>query len=106
TSPTRPSQVRSAARAAIDADLDHILLMALRKEPAKRYGSVEQFANDLRNYLGGEPVSARRRTLAYRAGKFVRRNKASIAAAVLVVASLVAGLGFAIREARITEQQR
>ena len=106
TSPTRPSQVRSAARAAIDADLDHILLMALRKEPAKRYGSVEQFANDLRNYLGGEPVSARRGTLAYRAGKFVRRNKASIAAAVLVVASLVAGLGFAIREARITEQQR
>jgi len=106
TSPTRPSQVSSATAPLIDSDLDHVLLMALRKEPQKRYGSVEQFANDLRNYLSGRPVLARRGTTGYRLGKYIRRNKVPIAAALVVVASLVGGLGFAIREARIAEQQR
>ncbi len=108
TIPTRPSQVQLGERRArdIDADLDNILLMALRKEPQKRYGSVEQFANDLRNFLGGMPVAARGNAWRYRLGKFVRRRKVEIAAAGLVLASLVGGLGFAIREARIAEQQR
>ena len=43
----------------LDVDLDNILLMALRKEPQRRYGSVEQLANDLRNHLTGMPVRAR-----------------------------------------------
>ena len=88
TAPTRPSQVHTAdARAReIDADLDNILLMALRKEPQRRYGSVEQFANDLRNYLGGLPVQARGNALRYRLGKFLRRRKVEIAAAAVVVA--------------------
>jgi serine/threonine protein kinase len=106
TSPTRPSQVETRMRETIDADLDHILLMSLRKEPTKRYGSVEQFANDLRNYLSGLPVAARRGTLSYRLGKFARRNKVSIAATVLVAVSLVSGLGLALREARIANEQR
>ncbi len=101
TTPTRPSQVKD-----LDSDLDHILLMALRKEPQKRYGSVEQLASELRNYLGGRPVLARRGNLGYRFGKYVRRNKIPIAAALLVVASLVGGLGIAIREAREAERQR
>jgi tetratricopeptide (TPR) repeat protein len=90
----------------IDADLDNILLMALRKEPQRRYGSVEQLANDLRNYLAGLPVHARGNAWRYRLGKFVRRRKVEIAAAAVVVASLVTGLGFSIREARIADQQR
>jgi tetratricopeptide (TPR) repeat protein len=108
TTPTRPSQVRSGAPRArdIDADLDDILMMALRKEPQRRYGSVEQLANDLRNFLGGLPVVARGNAWRYRCGKFVRRRKVEIAAAAVVIASLVGGLGFALREARIAEQQR
>ncbi|HEU4592942.1 MAG TPA: protein kinase [Steroidobacteraceae bacterium] len=94
------------SRPDIDADLDNILLMALRKEPQRRYGSVEQFANDLRNYLAGLPVLARGNAWRYRLGKFVRRRKVEIAAAAVVVTSLVGGLGFSIREARIAEQQR
>ena len=91
TAPTRPSQVRTTDRQRtreIDADLDNILLMALRKEPQRRYGSVEQFANDLRNYLAGMPVQARGNALRYRVGKFVRRRKVEIAAAALVALSL------------------
>ena len=100
--PTRPSQVDHK----LDADLDNILLMALRKEPALRYASVEQFANDLRNYLTGMPVKARGNSLRYRAGKFVRRRKVEIAAGVLVAGVLLGALVFSMREARIAERER
>jgi tRNA A-37 threonylcarbamoyl transferase component Bud32/tetratricopeptide (TPR) repeat protein len=100
--PTRPSQVERA----VDGDLDNILLMALRKEPARRYGSVEQLANDLRNYLSGMPVHARGNSLGYRAGKFVRRRKIEIAAGVLVSCSLIGAVVVSMREARIAEQER
>jgi tetratricopeptide (TPR) repeat protein len=109
TAPTRPSQVHTRDRPRsreIDADLDNILLMALRKEPQRRYGSVEQFANDLRNYLAGLPVRARGNALRYRMGKFLRRRKVELAAAVVVALSLVGGLWFSIREARIAERER
>jgi tetratricopeptide (TPR) repeat protein len=100
--PTRPSAVQRK----IDRDLDNVLLMALRKEPSRRYGSVEQFANDLRNYLSGMPVQARGNALRYRARKFLWRRKVEIAAGALVACSLLGGLAFSMRETRIAEQQR
>ena len=102
TTPTRPSQVQRS----VDADLDNILLMALRKEPQRRYGSVEQLANDLRNYLAGMPVQARGNSLGYRAGKFIRRRKVELAAGTLVACALVGALFFSLREARIAEHER
>ena len=105
--PTRPSQATHPDRRRdIDADLDNILLMALRKEPQRRYSGVEAMADDLRAYLSGLPVAARRGTFGYRMGKFTRRNKVPIAAAGLVAVSLVGGLGIAIREAHEAERQR
>jgi non-specific serine/threonine protein kinase/serine/threonine-protein kinase len=109
TAPTRPSLARTRDRQhgrEIDADLDNILLMALRKEPQRRYGSVEQFANDLRNYLAGMPVQARGNALRYRAAKFLRRRKVEITAASIVALALVGGLWIAVREAREAERQR
>ena len=73
-------------------DLDNVLLMALRREPERRYGSVSALAGDFRRHREGRPVKARPDTLSYRAGKFVRRNRLSVAAAALVVLSLVGGL--------------
>jgi tRNA A-37 threonylcarbamoyl transferase component Bud32/tetratricopeptide (TPR) repeat protein len=102
TTPTRPSQLQRR----LDGDLDNILLMALRKEPQRRYGSVEQLANDLRNYLAGMPVAARGTALRYRAEKFIRRRKGEIAAGFLVTCALLGALFFSVREARIAEQQR
>ncbi|MFN0135240.1 MAG: tetratricopeptide repeat protein [Phycisphaerae bacterium] len=58
----------------LSGDLDTIVLMALRKEAARRYASVEAFAEDLRRHEVGLPVRARPDTLGYRASKFVRRN--------------------------------
>jgi eukaryotic-like serine/threonine-protein kinase len=102
STPTRPSHVERT----VDADLDNILLMALRKEPKRRYASVEQFANDLRHYLSGMPVYARGNSLGYRAGKFIRRRKVEISAVALVACALLGALVFSVREARIAERER
>jgi serine/threonine protein kinase/tetratricopeptide (TPR) repeat protein len=72
-------------------DLDTIVMKALRKEPERRYGSVEEFSRDIERYLAGMPVSARKSTVAYRSGRFLHRHKESLAA-VLVVLGIVAGI--------------
>lgn len=81
-------------------DLDHIALMALRKEPERRYASAEQFAEDIDRYLEGRPVLARRDTLGYRSRKFLRRNRlaASIAAALML--TLIGATGVSAYQSR------
>jgi non-specific serine/threonine protein kinase/serine/threonine-protein kinase len=88
-------------RRKLAGDLDNIVLMALRKEPQRRYSSVAQFSEDIRRHLEGLPVVARKDTVGYRASKFVTRHKAGVAAAVLVVILLTAGVVALVREARI-----
>ena len=72
-------------------DLDNIVLMAMRKEPARRYSSVGQFSEDIRLHLEALPVIARKDTVAYRASKFVSRHQIGVAAAALVLLSLIGG---------------
>ncbi len=90
----------------LEGDLDHILLMALRKEPPCRYSSVEQFSEDLRRHLEELPVIARKHTLRYRAGKLARRHPGLIALAVLMFLAIVAGALVTSWEARIILQER
>ncbi|HZJ38862.1 MAG TPA: tetratricopeptide repeat protein, partial [Chthoniobacterales bacterium] len=66
--------------------------MALRKEPARRYQSVDQFSEDIQRHLETRPVLARKDTISYRAGKFIRRNRVGTAAVVLVLLSLLGGI--------------
>lgn len=87
-------------------DLDNIVLKALRKEPQRRYASVEQLAEDLTRHLEGRPVSARQDSWSYRAGKFVQRHKIGVAAAILIAATLVTGVIVTAREAKVAEQNR
>ncbi|HYX20677.1 MAG TPA: protein kinase, partial [Thermoanaerobaculia bacterium] len=82
----------SAANRRLDTDLDNIVLTALRKEPLRRYASVEQLSEDVRRYLEGRPVRARKDTLVYRTTKFVRRNKAGVAAAALAAVGIAAAI--------------
>ena len=93
-------------RRRLAGDLDNIALMALRKEPQRRYGSVEQFAEDIRRHLEGLPVTATKGSWSYRAGKFVRRHRVGIAAAALVVFTLLGGMAATIRQAHIARVQR
>jgi len=90
-------------RKRLRGDLDNIVLMALRRDPARRYHSVEQFAQDIRRHLAHLPVIARAATLRYRAGSFVRRNKVGAAAAALIAMVLVGGIIVTEREASIAE---
>lgn len=90
----------------IVGDLDNIVLMALRKEPERRYQSVEQLAEDIRCYLEGRPISARSESAIYRTSKFVRRNKLAVAAAALVFFSLLGGILATSRAAQIARAER
>ncbi len=92
---------RQKMRRQLSGDLDNIVLMALRKEPSRRYASVGQFAEDLRRHLDGLPVSAVRGSWSYRSGKFIRRHKVGIAAISLVLLAVAIGIVSTIREARI-----
>ncbi len=103
--PRRPTQA-AGSRERLDADLEAILLKALRKEPQERYLTAEQLASDLRAYLEGLPVAARRGTLRYRVGKFIRRRRFSVAAAALLAASLVAGVAGVLWQARVANEER
>ncbi len=89
----------------LEGDLDNIVLMALRKEPQRRYSSVEQFTEDIRRHLENLPVIARRDTAGYRATKFIARHKAGVAATAAVAIILVAALLVTFREAHIARQQ-
>lgn len=74
------------------ADLDVLCLTAMRKEPERRYRTVEALIRDVDHYLNHEPLEARPDTLGYRLSKYVRRNWRPVSAAAagfLVVASLV-----------------
>ncbi len=99
------SEVREGSiaklRRRLSGDLDTIIRRAMHKEPGRRYVSVEQFAEDIRRHLDGLPVTARRDSLRYRAGKFVLRHKIGAAATALIVIAIAGGVGATIREARI-----
>jgi tRNA A-37 threonylcarbamoyl transferase component Bud32/tetratricopeptide (TPR) repeat protein len=89
----------------IGRDLDFIVLKALRVEPEERYASVDAFAWDVRALLEYRPVLARSGNAWYRTRKFLRRYWVPVTAAVLVTASLAAGLYVANR-ARVIAEQR
>jgi serine/threonine-protein kinase len=90
---------------ALRGDLDNIVGKALKKDPAERYASVTAFADDIRRYLDHEPVSARADSLAYRATKFVRRNRIPVALASVAVLALLAGLAGTITQAQRATHQ-
>ena len=87
-------------------DLDNIILQALRKEPERRYQSVEALADDIERHLSGLPIAARPNTLAYRAGKFIKRNRLSAAATLLIIMAVLGGGAATIWQARRAETQR
>jgi serine/threonine protein kinase/WD40 repeat protein len=98
-----PRQLRRSLR-----DLDNIVLMALRKEPGRRYRSAAELEEDVRRHLQGLPVAAGADSLSYRTRKFLQRHTRSVVAATLILLSLIGGLvtsWFAWqREARLADK--
>lgn len=118
TEPSRPSTAVTDAGAVTDGDdtrrvarllrgdIDNIVLMALRKDPQRRYASVDQFAGDVRRYLSGLPVLARADTFWYRSSKFVRRNPLGVGAMALVIGVLATSVVLVARQADLADRAR
>lgn len=90
----------------LKGDLDNIILKALKKEPERRYASVQEFSEDIKRHLEGLPVSARPDTFAYRSSKFIKRHKFGAVAASLIFLALVAGLLATFYQYRIAQAER
>ncbi len=80
-------------RRRLSGDLDTVVLKAIELEPDRRYDSVDQFADDVRRVIAGEPVRAKAPTWMYRTRRFVRRHRVSVAAAAIAGLVLSAGTG-------------
>jgi len=103
TQPRRPSDVVPSTdhrKRVLRGDLDTIVAKAMKKSSGERYASVTAFAEDLRRYLGHQTISARPDTLAYRAKKFVRRNRLAVALASAAIVATGAGLVGTVIQAR------
>jgi eukaryotic-like serine/threonine-protein kinase len=106
---TSPNKLRRI----LGGDLDNIVLMAMRKEPERRYASAQQMASDVQRYLDGMPVIARGDTVSYRTAKFVRRHwlpvTAGISAAILILAfattTYVQSLRISAERDRVAQQR-
>ncbi len=90
-------------RRRLTGDVDNIVLKALRKDPQRRYASVEQFSEDIQRHLGGLPIAAQKDSFRYRAGKFVGRHRIAVGGSALVALIMVAGVVGIIWEARIAK---
>ena len=87
-------------------DLDTIVAKALRKEPQRRYGSAEQLAEDLRRHAVGLPVTARKPTFGYRAGRFAHRNRVALGvAAAFTILLVAAAIGLGMLSIRLTKER-
>jgi tetratricopeptide (TPR) repeat protein len=117
TQPQKPSRVvldnakipdgerRRRARR-LHGDLDDIVLKCLRREPALRYGSARELAEDIGRYRAHQPVLARKGSAAYRASRYLRRHWLGVAAAAAVLLTLAGGLYSTYVQKLEAERQR
>ena len=87
-------------------DIDNIVLMAMRKEPERRYASVALLSEDIRRHLDGLPVAARKDTVRYRTTKFIRRHTLGVAGAGLLLLTLIGGIVATTWQARVAMAER
>jgi non-specific serine/threonine protein kinase/serine/threonine-protein kinase len=111
TEPVRPSAAATrlgnrVLAKRLSGDLDAIVMMALRKEPARRYASAGALADDVRRYLDGHPVVARGEAVSYQLVKLIRRHRVGVAAAAAVLLVLMAGIVATSWQARVADQAR
>ncbi|MGH9869673.1 MAG: protein kinase domain-containing protein [Candidatus Polarisedimenticolia bacterium] len=106
TEPSRMSEVAREHGHQLRGDLDTIAGKALKKEPRERYVSITALGEDLERYLRQQPIAARPDSIAYRAAKFVRRNRAAVLLSILAAGATIAGLAGTLIQARTARSQR
>jgi serine/threonine-protein kinase len=105
--PPLPSEAASAERLRrqLRGELDAIVMVALRKEPERRYATVQSLGDDLQRYLRGQPVTAAPDTMRYRVSKFVRRRRGLVFGGAFGAVALVAGAGVAVWQAQSARRE-
>jgi serine/threonine protein kinase/tetratricopeptide (TPR) repeat protein len=99
---TTPAKLRRQ----LSGDLNNVVMTALRKEPERRYPSVEQFSADIGRYLSNNPVTARPDTVGYRTAKFVQRHTFGVVASAIAAVALIAfSITTAIQAERINRER-
>ena len=93
-------------RRRLEGDLDYIVLKALKRIPAERYGSAEQLSDDLRRHLESEPIAARPRTATYLLSKFAVKHRTLAVASIAIFTVLVAAVVVTSWQARAASEQR
>ncbi len=114
TAPTSPQKrvsddttnSRRISAGDLAGDIENIVFLALRKEPERRYASVEQFSDDIRRHLAGLPVMAREDTIAYRTARFLDRHRLGTGMAALLVLILIGGIATTAWQAKEARRQR
>jgi eukaryotic-like serine/threonine-protein kinase len=96
--PFSPSQLKG--------DLDNIILKALRKEPERRYASVQEFSEDIRRHLVGLPVTATADTTLYRAEKFFKRHRVGVFVGVLFALTLISATAITTWQSIVARRER
>ena len=96
---------RASGRERVHQEIDSIVLMAMRKEPERRYASVERLSEDIRRHLEHRPILAVPDTSAYRASKFVSRHRWGVSVGAIALVTLVAGLAAVYRQTRRAEME-
>jgi len=102
----RRGETTRRLRRRLSGDLDDVALKALEKDPARRYGSVERLALDIRRHQEGLPVLARGHSTAYRLERFVRRHRAAVAAATVIALALLVGIAGTTWQASVARRER
>jgi len=106
TPPSKLVEIDALSAESLRGDLDRILLKALRKDPDRRYRSVEAVAADLNRYREGHPIEARPATLPYRTKKFVRRNRTGVGVTALITILVAGFFGVLVWQQQKTAEQR
>lgn len=98
---SKPEEIASCRRLSptrlqrrLRGDLDNIVMMALRREPQRRYATAQQLADDIRSFLAKRPIRARPNSLPYRIDRYVRRHPTGIAVSVATIAAITLTVGF------------
>ncbi|GBD91212.1 serine/threonine-protein kinase PrkC [bacterium BMS3Abin04] len=107
TSDGKDCEVRNDnLRRTLKGDLDNIILKAMHKDPLQRYGSVQEFADDIKRYLTCLPVIAGKDTLPYRFNKFVKRHKVGVALFILFNVIILSSIIAVIYQGKIAVEER
>lgn len=102
---TSPNEIKVNSNS-LRGDIDNIVLKALRKEPERRYSSVEKLAEDIHRHQRGLPITARPNTYSYRVERFFSRNTAGVVGGGLVVLAIIGGVIGTFWQTRVAQAER